>query len=117
MTCPICDHELTWIPTNPRYKNYDDTTHIYKCPECPFIGFEFYTDKNHKELGIHLDVKQTNYIRHSSISELAHRLTERECKIKKIDFEYSPRGEVQYTNEAQEIFYFYYELIEKILNI
>jgi len=58
-----------------------------------------------------------NYVDHADMCELAHRLTERECKLKKIELEYSPRGETQYTDEAQVIFDYYYELIEKVLNV
>ncbi len=50
MCCPMCDTVLTWTPTNPLYKGSEDTTHIYVCPECPFIGFEYYTDRNIEDL-------------------------------------------------------------------
>lgn len=114
--CPMCDRKLIYKPSKSISTSNEEATHIYKCPECPFIGFEYYEDRNILDLSNHLGFS-ANYVDHSDMCELAHKLTERECKIKKIEFEYSPRGEVQYTNEAQEIFDFYYVLIENTLNI
>jgi endogenous inhibitor of DNA gyrase (YacG/DUF329 family) len=33
-SCPLCDAPLT-------YENTNDT-HMYTCPDCPFIGFEYW---------------------------------------------------------------------------
>jgi len=57
MLCPMCDTELTWIPTNPTYKTNEDTTHIYTCPECPFVGFEFFGQRNLDDLSAYLNRK------------------------------------------------------------
>jgi hypothetical protein len=48
MTCPMCDTVLTWNPTPHNYKHNDNehVTHIYVCPECPFIGLEYFTTRN-----------------------------------------------------------------------
>lgn len=46
----MCDTPLTWHTTNTRYQSNDDTTHIYICAECPFIGFEYLNDNNTHDL-------------------------------------------------------------------
>lgn len=46
----MCDTELAWHTTNKTYKRNEDTTHIYVCPECPFVGFEYYEERNVKDL-------------------------------------------------------------------
>ncbi len=58
MLCPMCSTELTWQPTNPTYKSDEDTTHVYVCPECPFVGFEYLSKKNTDELSAHLERDQ-----------------------------------------------------------
>lgn len=49
MPCPMCDTVLTWNPIPANYKA-DDVTHVYLCPECPFVGFEYFTGKNIDDL-------------------------------------------------------------------
>lgn len=46
MLCPLCDTELTWLPKPVVYKPNEHVTHIYVCPECPFVGFEYLNDRN-----------------------------------------------------------------------
>ena len=36
--CPLCDNYLDYF--------FRDGTHIYKCGECPFVGFEYVTREN-----------------------------------------------------------------------
>lgn len=47
--CELCGAEMKYI-------NHKDT-HIWSCEECCGILFEFEIDKNHKELGEYLKVK------------------------------------------------------------
>ena len=53
--CPLCAHPLTWKPTNPTWQRNEDVTHIYVCPECPFIGLEYYEQRNIDDLIRYLD--------------------------------------------------------------
>jgi len=55
--CPLCEGVLVWNPTNPVYKKSEETTHVYTCAMCPFIGFEYYSKKNTDELSAFLDPK------------------------------------------------------------
>lgn len=41
MKCPMCETILPWE----ELKEDDKSTNIYVCPECPFVGFEYF-DKN-----------------------------------------------------------------------
>lgn len=59
MCCPMCDTELSWNPTNLVYQSNEETTHIYTCPECPFVGFEFYSKRNTDDLSKYLKVETT----------------------------------------------------------
>lgn len=47
--CPLCSDNLS-------YKQNKDT-HIWSCDSCPFVGFEFYNDKNTDELKEYLNNK------------------------------------------------------------
>ena len=51
MLCPMCSTALTWNPVH----TADNVTHIYVCPECPFIGLEYFTDKNIEDLKTYLN--------------------------------------------------------------
>lgn len=53
--CPLCDHILTWTPSKTTDKNTDETTHIYSCSQCPFTGFEYYKQRNLKDLSDYLN--------------------------------------------------------------
>jgi DNA-directed RNA polymerase subunit M/transcription elongation factor TFIIS len=52
--CPLCGEELSWVPTNKHYTCNEDTTHIYTCPACPFLGIEYYNNKNVEDLKTYL---------------------------------------------------------------
>ena len=38
--CPLCDHALEHVETT------ESPTHVYICPECSFVGFEFLNKDN-----------------------------------------------------------------------
>ena len=50
MKCPMCDKPLSYEPCN--------GTHIYTCPDCPFVGFEYLTKKNTEDLSAYLERKK-----------------------------------------------------------
>ena len=52
--CPLCNSKLKYKKIENNTKN----THIYICPNCPFIGLEFYEYKNLEDLKKHLNNKQ-----------------------------------------------------------
>lgn len=52
--CPLCRTKINYKKINSRYKD-PDPTHIWSCPNCPFIGFEYYTNKNTKDLEKYLN--------------------------------------------------------------
>lgn len=58
-----------------------------------------------------------NEVDMADVCELAHELTRRECKYKKIKFETGKGDNVAYTPKAQKIFNAIYKLIEEILNV
>lgn len=41
--CPLCEEKLFHIEKAHAKAN---STHIYKCEACPFIGFEYYNKKD-----------------------------------------------------------------------
>ncbi len=47
--CPLCEIELEYIFIKKR-KYLDHDTHIWKCDECPFIGFEYWHNNNLQDL-------------------------------------------------------------------
>ena len=55
MKCPMCDHVLSWNSVPKIYKEDEPVTHIYICPECPFVGLEYYNDKNIEDLKVYLN--------------------------------------------------------------
>lgn len=40
MKCPMCEHALDHEELKTRTL---EPTHFYTCPECPFVGFEYFT--------------------------------------------------------------------------
>jgi len=48
--CPLCDTPMEYrmIPARDSYLQHD--THAYICPDCPFIGFEYYFPNNYQDL-------------------------------------------------------------------
>ena len=44
--CPLCNELLKHHPTR--------MTHLWTCPACPFVGFEFYDEENLKDLKSYL---------------------------------------------------------------
>ena len=49
--CPLCQAEMEYRP-----KKYDEMiTHIWSCPACPFVGFEFYNENNSEAVHYHLN--------------------------------------------------------------
>lgn len=55
----------------------------------------------------------------ADVCELAHKLTVRECKLKKVQIEYKRpiHGELNYTSKAQKIYDYYYATITSTLNV
>ena len=51
----MCDTELGWHPVPEIYKEDEHVTHIYTCPECPFIGIEYLNNKNIDDLRDYLN--------------------------------------------------------------
>lgn len=46
--CPLCNEkDIEYLFLAPQSEN---NTHIWVCPHCPFIGFEYWTDHNLKAL-------------------------------------------------------------------
>ena len=60
ITCPLCGTKINHKKINSRYKD-PDPTHAWSCPICPFVAFEFYTNKNTKDLEKYLNKKITPY--------------------------------------------------------
>lgn len=62
---------------------------------------------------------QPNHVDMADVCELAHILTTKECKAKKIQLEYKRpiHGEVNYTLKAHKIYTKYYLLITNTLNV
>lgn len=52
--CPLCSETL--IRTDIQYI-FKHTTHIYKCPDCPFVGLEYYTENDLEDLVRNLRTK------------------------------------------------------------
>ena len=54
--CPLCDTRirLKYKKITSKNKNTENT-HIWSCPNCPFVGFEYYTNKNIKDLKKYLN--------------------------------------------------------------
>lgn len=40
--CPLCGTAI-------KHENYKEA-HLWVCPDCPFVGFEYYTDKDAKKI-------------------------------------------------------------------
>lgn len=59
----------------------------------------------------------SNEVDMADICELAHEITRRECKVRKIKFEEGKGDEVAYTKKAQVIFNQVYDLITNILDV
>ena len=38
ITCPLCGEKI-------KHSTYKKS-HLWVCPKCPFVGFEYYTDKD-----------------------------------------------------------------------
>lgn len=59
----------------------------------------------------------SNKVDMADVCELAHELTKRECKLRKIKFEEGKGDNVSYTKKAQVIFNEIYDLITNILDV
>lgn len=46
LKCPMCKHKI--MPAF--FGDSKKVTHYWPCPECPFIGFEYYTDQDIENL-------------------------------------------------------------------
>jgi uncharacterized Zn finger protein len=44
INCPLCGEEIKHSITK------DKKTHLWICKICPFVGFEYYTDKDIKRI-------------------------------------------------------------------
>lgn len=62
----MCDTPINWI-VDKKKPVTDDTTHIYVCPECPFIGFEYLNNKNVADLFAHLNRDRKDQIQAEAI--------------------------------------------------
>lgn len=51
IACPLCG-EFT------PHEKVEGTTHIWSCPACPFVGFEFYVGSQLDTLIRHLQTKE-----------------------------------------------------------
>lgn len=62
---------------------------------------------------------EQNHVDMADVCELAHILTAKECKAKKIQLEYKRpiHEEVNYTSKAHKIYTKYYLLITNTLNV
>jgi ribosomal protein L37AE/L43A len=47
IACPLCGCEIAYTS--------ERTTHIWSCPDCPFVGFEYYQEGNAEDLTIYLN--------------------------------------------------------------
>lgn len=54
--CPLCKIQI-------KHEIIGNETHIWICPECPFIGIEFYIENNLKDLNNYLSRDMKEYIK------------------------------------------------------
>lgn len=52
--CPLCNEEMVYKKISNSMVDIMGNTHIWICPNCPFIGLEFYDNYNAKALANYL---------------------------------------------------------------